>query len=402
MRKLALLAAAVAVILAVALPLSFRFLGSDEGASAQGDTVDFDIDPDISGNTASSIGAGGVEDCLRVDVAPEDFGDGVADVTIDVVVQGDTLAPLAYDAYVIYEPTKVNPVTWNDRIKLPGAMPATTKAPPQLNAGALYLAGGAGTPGDGTLVRIDLDVVSAGVATLTLSEPPGTAYASEAGDHPTTTGAAVLAINEDCPRAPPAPPAGPSPTPAEAEPTSDLFLEWERARQEEEAKPRFEGVVNGIRLYPTNAEPAVYRESACNYVKSEEREYVTMSEVAGTPMEITPTYLPTGAEETSPMWPPMICKGILASVERQWVIRDEGARFFIARRQGEHAADTTASADRISAATIGGKPAVLVEPITPDGYGHSMVIVAEDFGITVIVAFGLPLEETVKIAEGLY
>ena len=238
MRKLALLAAAVAVILAVALPLSFRFVGSDEGASAQGDTVDFDIDPNISGNTTSSIGGGGVEDCLRVDVAPENFGDGVADVTIDVVVQGDTLAPLAYDAYVIYEPTKVEPVAWNVRIKLPGGMPATTKAPPQLNAGALYLAGGPGTPGDGTLVRIDLDVVAAGVATLTVSQPPGSAYASETGSHPVTTGAALLAINEDCPRAPPPPPAGPSPTPVEPEPTSDLFLERERARQEELAKPR--------------------------------------------------------------------------------------------------------------------------------------------------------------------
>jgi hypothetical protein len=182
---------------------------------------------------------------------------------------------------------------------------------------------------------------------------------------------------------------------------SDIILEREQARQEEEAKPRFEGVVNGIRLYPTNAEPAVYRESACNYVKSEEREYVTMSEVAGTPMEITPTYLPPDAEEIDPMWPPVMCKGILASVERQWVIRDEGVHLFIARRQGEHAADTTASADRISAGTIGDKPAVLVEPITPDGYGYSMVIVAEDFGITVVAADGLPLEETVKIAEGL-
>jgi hypothetical protein len=30
-----------------------------------------------------------------------------------------------------------------------------------------------------------------------------------------------------------------------------------------------------------------------------------------------------------------------------------------------------------------------------------MVIVAEDFGITVVSAFGLPLEETIEIAEGL-
>jgi hypothetical protein len=35
---------------------------------------------------------------------------------------------------------------------------------------------------------------------------------------------------------------------------------------------------------------------------------------------------------------------------------------------------------------------------TEDGWP----IVAEDFGLTVVSAFGLPLEETVKIAEGLY
>ncbi len=181
----------------------------------------------------------------------------------------------------------------------------------------------------------------------------------------------------------------------------DIVLEWEAARQEEEAKPRFEGVVNGIRLYRTGAEPAVHRESACNYVKPEELEYVTISEVAGTPMEIVPTYLPAGAEEIAPMWPPMICKGILANVEREWIMRHEGANFFIARRQGEQAIDINASADRVSPGTINGKPAALVAPITPDGYGQSMVIVAEDFGITIVSAFGLPLEETVKIAEGL-
>jgi hypothetical protein len=186
----------------------------------------------------------------------------------------------------------------------------------------------------------------------------------------------------------------------QTEAQSDIMAERDQLMREEAAKPRFEGVVNGIRLYPTGAEPAVHRESACNYVKPEELEYVTMSEVAGTPMEIIPTYLPAGAEEIAPMWPPMVCKGILAYVDRQWVIRGKGD-FFIIRYQGEQAIDISASADRVSAATVDGKPAALVAPITPDGYGQSMVIVAEDFGITVVSAFGLPLEETVKIAEGL-
>ena len=181
----------------------------------------------------------------------------------------------------------------------------------------------------------------------------------------------------------------------------DVRQEWERIRLEEAAKPTFEGVVNGIRLYSLDAEAAVQRESACNYVKPEELEYVTMSDVAGTPMEIVPTYLPAGAEEVDPMWPPMVCKGILASVERQWLVRGKGVDIFIYRRQGEHATATDASPERVSAGTVSGKPAVLVEPLTPEGYGYSSVIVAEDFGLTVVSAFGLPLEETIKIAEGL-
>jgi hypothetical protein len=181
---------------------------------------------------------------------------------------------------------------------------------------------------------------------------------------------------------------------------SDTILEWEQARQEEEAKPRFEGVVNGIRLYDTNADPAVQRKDACSDAKPDEVEHLTMGAVAGMPMEIIPTYLPPDAEEVDPMWRPIVCKGTLVYVERRWLIRGKGD-FSITRHQGEQATSTEASADRISATTIGGKRAVLVEPITPDGYGYSMAIVAEDFGTTVVVAFGLPLEETVKIAEGV-
>jgi len=196
MRKLVGLAAIVVVALAVAVPLSLRFRGSDEGAYAQG-SVHFDIDPDITGNTARSIGPGGVEDCVRVDVAPESLGDGAADATIDVVVQGDTLAPVAYDAWVIYEPTNVDPVSWNDLIKLPGAASMTAKAAPQLSGGVGYLSGAAGRPGDGTLLRIDLDVISAGVASFSFAKG---AYLSAAGAHPTTTtGTGQLAINQDCP-----------------------------------------------------------------------------------------------------------------------------------------------------------------------------------------------------------
>lgn len=184
----------------------------------------------------------------------------------------------------------------------------------------------------------------------------------------------------------------------EAQP--DIMTQRDQLMQQEAAKPRFEGVVNGIRLYSLDAGPALQRKDACSDAKPEEVEQLTMSAVEGTPMEIVPTYLPPGAEEIPPMWPPVACKGIVVSVERDWMVRGK-AYFSISRRQGEQAIAIDASAERVSAATVGGKPAALVKPLAPDGFGYSMVIVAEDFGITIVSDDGLPIEETVKIAEGL-
>lgn len=225
MRKPAWIAAALAVTVAVLLTLtllSLRFPGSHESAYAQGG-VDFDIDPDISGNTASSIGAGGVEDCVRVNRSGG--FDGSADHTIDVVVQGDTQAPTSYDAWVTYDSTVIQVLDngTDALIKLPAAADFTTNEDPgpirsgdgQLDAGALYLAGGPGTAGDGTILRIALDInFDVGPTVVTFGFARG-AYKSAIGVHPTATGTALLAINEDCPAAPtptPTPSATPGPT----------------------------------------------------------------------------------------------------------------------------------------------------------------------------------------------
>jgi len=95
--------AATAVLALVPL----QFLG-ERGVYAQG-TVNFDPNP--SENTPSTLGE--VEDCVRVDVPPANFGDGTADVTMDIVVSGSPAppGPIAYDAHLIYQPTDMNPVT---------------------------------------------------------------------------------------------------------------------------------------------------------------------------------------------------------------------------------------------------------------------------------------------------
>jgi hypothetical protein len=197
MRKLAWITAA-SVVLALVAVAGFGPLGRGQ-VSAQG-TVNFDIDPEITGNSANTLGA--VEDCVRV--AGSGSFDGLADVTIDVVVQGDTQAPKYYDASFAYEPTKVNPVSWDGDIKLPGALDFTYSMPsePRFYGGAIYLTGETGIPGDGTITRISLDIdfTTPTVAIFRLEkDTPLLSYTSAVGKHPITSdGSGALAINMSC------------------------------------------------------------------------------------------------------------------------------------------------------------------------------------------------------------
>jgi hypothetical protein len=157
------------------------------------------FDPETTGNDASTLVR--TEACVRVDVDPGDFGDGMADHSIDVFVKGDTQAPTTYDAWFFYEPGLVDPVSWNDTIKLPLANAFTNDiaAVSRFNAGAGYVMGGSGIAGDGTVVRADLDVIGPGLASFEFAFARN-AYWSVGGAHELTTmsGPLALGINTDC------------------------------------------------------------------------------------------------------------------------------------------------------------------------------------------------------------
>ena len=169
-----------------------------------GGAIEMGIDPETTGNTASTLGT--LERCVRVDV-PNPAFDGVSDYTIDVYVKGDSQAPIGYDASVTYDQNIVHiaaPGT-DTLIKMPGATEPTTEPVPDgdgtFAAGAVYLdPTKVGTPGDGVLVRLGLDIGGSGVVAFALNPPPLSAYASEAGVHTLTLLSAQLAINQDCPQ----------------------------------------------------------------------------------------------------------------------------------------------------------------------------------------------------------
>ena len=226
------------------------------GAAAAG-VVEMGIDPETTGNTAGTLGT--LEHCARVDVPSPAF-DGVSDYNIDVYVKGDTQAPIAYEASVVYAavndgcPAVGDPETGDEclnsvdddgdnkvndgcpqvgataesgeqcaggqdddvdaivhvaapgtdtRIKMPGGLDLG-ETPPDSDgvfaAGVAYLdPTKSGIPGNGTLLRVGLDIGGSGLVTLALNPPLGSAYVSEAESHTLTLIPAQLAINQDCP-----------------------------------------------------------------------------------------------------------------------------------------------------------------------------------------------------------
>lgn len=190
----------------VALALSGSSYKGWDVAHAQG-TVNFDVDPEVTGNSANTLGT--VENCYAVTCPSAECSwdgsssfDDVSDYNIDIVVFGDTQAPTAYDALLNYDSTKVHiagPGT-DDLIKMPGGLGYGDGLPDSdgtFAAGAMFFAG-YGTAGDGTIVRVGLDIGASGVVTFTLNPYPFSRYASGAGDHPITLDGGRLAINEAC------------------------------------------------------------------------------------------------------------------------------------------------------------------------------------------------------------
>jgi len=199
-------------VTAGALAVTMVLLGSwaldaQESAQAHG-VVNFDIDPEIAENDADTLGT--VEDCYEVTCPSvnctwngSSLFDDVSDYEIDIVVSGDTQAPTAYYASLNFDPTKVHIVAsgTDDLIKLPGAHSLSGTLPSSVSpylAGAMYLMGGPGTAGNGTIARVGLDIGASGVVTFSLDSAPQTEYTSGAGSHSITLDSGRLAINDSC------------------------------------------------------------------------------------------------------------------------------------------------------------------------------------------------------------
>jgi hypothetical protein len=202
-----------AALFALLALIASGLLGPQQ-ASAQG-TVNFDIDPEITGNSPDTLGT--VEMCYEVTCPSAECTwnpgvndlDGVSDYIIDVVVWGDTQAPISYDVSVLWSNPWAVCIAWPDTswcVKVPAfgcywpgnILPDCSGS---FTVGAASYPPDAGVPGDGTLVRLGLDIGASGLVVFALNAPPLNMYESASGSHPLTLGSAVLAINVPCPSA---------------------------------------------------------------------------------------------------------------------------------------------------------------------------------------------------------
>ena len=171
--------------------------------------------------------------------------------------------------------------------------------------------------------------------------------------------------------------------------STEAHLKFTRALGAAGAEAQFNGIVNGFRLYGSAdaaADPSLLQ---IECVSGEFPEVKVMEF----------TYLPPGTKARSPQY-----GGVCADGSTAWVTQDfvyGYGTFSVGYELGEKAIGHDATAERVEAGTVAGRPAVLIRPLIEEGNGQSIVAFTLDKGFIVVGALNLPLTETLKIAEGI-
>jgi hypothetical protein len=170
---------------------------------------------------------------------------------------------------------------------------------------------------------------------------------------------------------------------------------WSRgmaAASAENGKPQFEGAINGFRLW--SSEHAITDDSVRKVICGGE-DFAEWRLVE----KLKFTYLPPGTAAETPQQEVLCPDGSVAGAGQHFIVRD-GPVFAIWYESGERAFQNVAPAARVAAGEVQGRAAVIIKPVTEEGFGVSWIAFATDNGFIWLHAFDLPLEEALKIAEG--
>jgi hypothetical protein len=181
-----------------------------------------------------------------------------------------------------------------------------------------------------------------------------------------------------------------------------IMAEW--------AKPEFVGTINGI-IMRSGAEPTGQYELPCALLDAN-ISHRDISIASGTSFAIFNTGLPAGLK-ASPDYSgapepatATLCSGAIVGAGRNVVVAATNHPIHISTvLRPEPWNFAYGSADRVSATTIGGRPAVLTRSPLPDGRGGSYITMvqqaAEGFIITQLDGPNSPIGELVTVAEEL-
>lgn len=181
------------------------------------------------------------------------------------------------------------------------------------------------------------------------------------------------------------------------------YVEVEQA---EKARPRFIGQIGAIPVSPTEEEV-----DACGDLRG------PGARAAGTTLEDAasrepgldprPHELPAGTALVPGEGAYGIdCEGEIvftATAFEFGVSADSsyGGWLNVFRQRGAATARLDVAADRVSKVVVGSRPALLVEPLSKDGFGSSYVVIDEPWGMTYIESFGLTAEQLLAVADSL-
>jgi len=177
-----------------------------------------------------------------------------------------------------------------------------------------------------------------------------------------------------------------TPTP-ELSPSATLTAdEYNRPVAEDWAKPRFEGELGGIKLWSWASWAAEGRSLCAS--KSLEGPYFGPVIFSIRDEELPQLTFPAEYK----LLDIRVCKDDITALG--YVFDDA----FVVVADGPHEWPVDAPTERVTAGSIAGRPAIFVAPTRPDDFRGTMVIVAEEFGLSVVTITGT-LEEAKQIAE---
>jgi hypothetical protein len=158
----------------------------------------------------------------------------------------------------------------------------------------------------------------------------------------------------------------------------------------EKDEPRFAGVLNGIELGDWARLDEVIREHCRGGGLSAD-----LKEVSG----LSYGYLPPGTAAWGPQVARYCENGDLSSVSQEFLVTN--ASFVIRYKAGKPFVAHDAPERRVAAASLDGNRAVVIRPITEEGFGRSWVAFLAGDGLIEVEGRDLPVEQTMKIAEAI-